>query len=197
MGGNFLSVSCCASIDANNILVIMKTGRNNIFLIGPMGAGKTSVGRYLAQYLNKEFYDSDQEIEKKTGVSLTWIYDLEGMEGFRQREKEVIDDLSKLSNIVLSTGGGCIETPDVRQILSKRGIIIYMEVSLDTQLSRLKRDKKRPLLQGENSQEALLKFWREREPIYEDIADFTVSTDKRSVRDVCNDILTWLGKEAK
>lgn len=170
----------------------MKTGRNNIFLIGPMGAGKTSVGRYLAKQLNKDFYDSDQEIEKRTGVSLTWIYDIEGLDGFRQRELTTISELSLLSNIVLSTGGGCVETSEVREILRERGIVIYMEVSLQTQLNRLKRDKKRPLLQGENPQEVLIKLWEEREPYYEDIADFTVITDDRSVRDVCDDILNWL-----
>lgn len=169
----------------------MKIGQNNIFLIGPMGAGKTSVGRYLAEQLNKDFYDSDQEIEKKMGVSLTWIYDLEGMEGFRKREMKVIDDLSGLSNIVLSTGGGCVETKEVREFLQKRGTIIYMEVSLETQLNRLKRDKRRPLLQGENPKAVLLRLWEEREPIYEDIADFIVPTDDRSPYDVCRDILTW------
>lgn len=174
----------------------MNTGRANIFLVGPMGAGKTSVGRYLAKHLNKSFYDSDQEIEKSTGVSLTWIYDLEGMEGFRQRELKAIDELSSLSNIVLSTGGGCVETPEVREFLRHRGTVIYMEVSLQTQLNRLKRDKKRPLLQGENPQDVLIKLWEEREPFYENIADFTVITDNRSVHDVCDEILSWLGEKA-
>lgn len=168
--------------------------RQNIFLVGPMGAGKTSVGRFLAKQLNKEFYDSDEEIEKKMGVSLTWIFDLEGMAGFRHREMKIIDELSSLDNIVLSTGGGCVETPEVRDMLCQRGHVIYMEVSLETQLSRLKRDKKRPLLQGENPQEVLIKLWEEREPFYENIADLTVMTDNRSVRDVCEDILIWLGK---
>lgn len=173
----------------------MKQARANIFLIGPMGAGKTSVGRYLAKQLKKDFYDSDEEIEKKTGVNLAWIFDLEGMQGYRLREMAVIDELSALSNIVLSTGGGCVETPEVREFLHKRGTVIYMEVSLKTQLNRLKRDKKRPLLQGENPQDVLIKLWEEREPYYEKIADFTVATDNRSVRDVCDDILTWLGKK--
>lgn len=159
-----------------------------------MGAGKTSVGRFLAKQLNLDFYDSDEEIEKKTGVSLNWIFDLEGLGGFRERERKAIDDLSQLKNIVLSTGGGCVETPEVRDCLSHRGIVIYMEVSLETQLGRLKRDKKRPLLQGENPQEVLIKLWEEREPYYENIADFTVITDDRSVKDVCQDILTWLGE---
>lgn len=170
----------------------MKTGNNNIFLIGPMGAGKTSVGRSLARELNKFFYDSDEEIVKKTGVSLSWIYDIEGLEGFRQREMKIIDELSSLSNIVLSTGGDCIETPEVREFLRQRGKVIYMEVSLETQLGRLKRDKKRPLLQGEDPQAVLIKLWEEREPLYENVADLTVATDARSVRDVCDDILNWL-----
>ena len=171
--------------------------RTNIFLIGPMGAGKTSAGRFLAKQLGKDFYDSDEEMEKRMGVSLTWIYDLEGMDGFRQREMRLIDELSRLSNIVLSTGGGCVETPEVRDFLRQRGTVIYMEVTLETQLARLKRDKKRPLLQGDNPQEVLIKLWEEREPIYEEIADFTVMTDDRSVRDVSNDILNWLEKNLR
>jgi len=169
-----------------------KTGHANIFLIGPMGAGKTSVGRYLAKHLDKAFYDTDLEMEKITGVNLTWIYDLEGLAGFRQREMKVIDEFSSLSNIVLSTGGGCVETPEVREFLKKRGTVIYMEVSLETQLKRLKRDKKRPLLQGDNPREVLIRLWEQREPWYENIADFTVVTDNRSVHDVCEEILSWL-----
>lgn len=173
----------------------MKSIKSNIFLVGPMGAGKTSVARALARHLNKSCYDSDEEIENKTGVSLSWIFDLEGMVGYRQREMRVIDELSKLDNIVLSTGGGCIETPEVRGILKQRGIVIYMEVTLETQLKRLKRDKRRPMLQGENPQEVLISLWEEREPIYEDVADFAVITDSRSVNDVCDDILRWLNDQ--
>jgi shikimate kinase len=157
-----------------------------------MGAGKTSVGRYLARQLNKTFYDTDEEIEKKTGVNLHWVFDLEGEAGYRTRELAVIEEFSLLSNIVLSTGGDCVETPRVRECLRQRGTVVYMEVSLETQLARLKRDKKRPMLQGENPQEVLIKLWEEREPFYEQIADFTVLTDQRSVADVCNEILSWL-----
>jgi shikimate kinase len=173
----------------------MKMNRNNIFLIGPMGAGKTSVGRLLAKQLDKNFYDSDEEIEKKIGVNLNWLFDLEGMNGYRLREKNTINALSHLSNIVLSTGGGCVETQEVREYLQQRGTVIYMKVSLQTQLKRLKRDKKRPLLQGENPEEVLINLWKEREPWYENIADFTVMTDNRSVHDVSHDILTWLFHE--
>jgi shikimate kinase len=164
----------------------------NIFLIGPMGAGKTSVGRFLAKQLDKDFYDSDEEIEKQTGVSLSWIFDLEGEEGFRQREMKVISELARLTNVVLSTGGGCVKTPGVRECLRGKGIVIYMQVSLTTQLNRLKRDKKRPLLQKGNLQDVLAKLWAEREVYCQQLADLTVLTDDRSVRDVCNDILFWL-----
>ena len=170
----------------------MKDARHNLFLVGPMGAGKTSVARYLARELHKDFYDSDEEIENKMGASISWIFDLEGMAGFRQREARVIEELSLLNNVVISTGGGCVETPEVREALSKRGVVIYMEVSLATQLQRLKKDKRRPQLQGQNPQEVLIKLWEEREPIYEGIADLVVKTDCRSVRDVCTDILNWL-----
>lgn len=172
----------------------MNINRENIFLVGPMGAGKTSVGRFLAKQLNKDFYDSDEEIEKKIGVSLSWLFDLEGMNGYRLRELKVIDELSQLSSIVLSTGGGCVETRGVRDCLKNRGIVIYMKVSLQTQLNRLKRDKKRPLLQGDDPQAVLIRLWEEREPLYEDIADLIVGTDNCSVREVCDQIITWLGK---
>ncbi len=172
----------------------MKTTSQNIFLIGPMGAGKTSVGRYLAKQLNKTFYDSDAEIEKRMGVNLSWIFDLEGMEGYRQRELKMIEELSTEKEIVLSTGGGCVEVPEIQELLKARGVIIYMEVSLETQLKRLKRDKKRPLLQGENPEAVLIQLWEEREPIYEGIAHFTVLTDDRSIYDVGDDILKWLAE---
>lgn len=170
----------------------MTTGKSNIFLVGPMGAGKTSASRALAKQLKKDFYDSDAEIENKTGVSLSWVFDLEGMQGYRQREKLVIDELSQMQDIVLSTGGGCVETPKVCEYLQSRGVVVYMKLSLETQLKRLKRDKRRPVLQGDNPKEVLIRLWEEREPKYEEIADLTVDTDTRSVREVCSEIVRWL-----
>jgi len=171
----------------------MKNAKSgNVFLIGPMGAGKTSVGRYLAKKMGKTFYDSDEEIEKRTGVDLHWIVDLEGMQGYRLRELAVLDDLSKLNNIVLSTGGGCVETPEVREILQTRGTIVYMEVALPTQVKRLKHDKKRPILQKQDREMVLTQLWEDREPYYEEIADFVILTDEQSVQEVVNIIVNWL-----
>ncbi len=164
----------------------------NLFLVGPMGAGKTSVGRALAHALGKPFYDSDQMLEKQLGATLSWIYDLEGLAGYRQREATLIDELTQQGPMVLSTGGDCIEVPAIRDCLVERGLVIYMAVSLETQIKRLKRDRRRPQLQGEDPVTVLIKLWEEREPLYERIADFTVATDERSVRSVRDEVLAWL-----
>lgn len=164
----------------------------NIFLVGSMGAGKTSVGKFLAKSLNKKFLDSDSEIEKSTGVSLSWIFDIEGEKGFRERERKKIAELVQLNNIVLATGGGCVETSGVPESLRQHGLIIYLHVELPTQLRRLKKDKRRPQLQVDNPEMVLLDLWDKREACYENLADFQVLTDSRSVQDVCSDILRWL-----
>lgn len=169
----------------------------NIFLVGAMGAGKTSVGKSLAKALNKKFLDSDTEIEKAMGVSLSWIFDIEGEKGFRDREMKKIAELVQLKNIVLATGGGCVETLGVPDILQQNGIIIYLHVELPTQLRRLKRDRRRPQLQVDNPERVLLELWDKREACYENLADFQVLTDSRSVQDVCADILRWLERHAK
>jgi len=166
--------------------------QKSIFLVGPMGAGKTTVGKFLARRLSMHFHDSDDEIERKTGASLSWIFDIEGLGGYRNRELKVIEELSKMKDVVVSTGGGCVETPEVRECLHKRGIVVYMEVSLETQLRRLKHDKRRPLLQGDDREDVLVKLWEKREPYYEEIADFTVNTDTCSIQEVCSQILAWL-----
>jgi shikimate kinase len=165
---------------------------NNIYLVGPMGAGKSSVGRYLAKQLCRVFYDSDEEVEKRTGVDLGWICDKEGEDGFRKREAVVIEDLAKRTNIVLATGGGTIMTPENRDILKERGTVIYLEVTLAYQQNRVINDSRRPLLQVENRDEVLVQLREERAPYYAAIADFKVLTDNRSVRAVADDILAWL-----
>ncbi|HSW93167.1 MAG TPA: shikimate kinase AroK [Gammaproteobacteria bacterium] len=164
----------------------------NIFLVGPMGAGKSSVGRYLAAQLNMDFFDTDEEIEKRTGVDIGWIHDVEGEPGFQKREEAVVAELANLSNIILATGGGTILSPEVRTILRSKGVVIYLEVSLRYQGPRTINDSRRPLLRVQNRQEILEKLQGERESLYEEVADFRVLTDKRNVRTVADEIIHWL-----
>src|SRR5438270_798093 len=118
----------------------MKAKNKNIFLVGPMGAGKSSVGKSLAKQLGLDFYDTDEEIEVRTGVDLAWIFDLEGEEGFRRREAAVVADLTKLSGVVLATGGGTVMTPENRTLLTARGAIVYLDVTLEHQHTRVVND---------------------------------------------------------
>lgn len=166
--------------------------KNNIFLIGPMGAGKSSVGKYLAQQLDRDFYDTDEEIENRTGVEIGWIFDLEGEDGFRNRETMVIKELACLPNIILATGGGSILEEVNRTILKTHGIVIYLEVSLEYQYHRTLNDSRRPLLRVKNRREILEKIYDERTPLYQSIADYRILTDKRGIRDVADDIVKWL-----
>lgn len=170
----------------------MKTRNQNIFLIGPMGAGKSSVGKYLATQLGLIFHDTDEEIEKRTGVDIGWIFDVEGEAGFRRREEQVVEALSQSAGIVLATGGGTILSPLCRQLLSQNGIVIYLEVSLQYQKNRTVNDSRRPMLRVKDRQAVLDKLQLEREPLYQEIADFRVLTDQRNVRAVTDDIIHWL-----
>ncbi len=165
----------------------------NIFLVGPMGAGKSSVGKYLASRLDMAFYDTDEEVEKRTGVDIGWIFDVEGEEGFRRREESVVEELiANAAGIVLATGGGTIISPRSRQLLTASGIVVYLEVSLRFQKNRTVNDARRPILRVQNRDEILEKLQQEREPLYEEIADFRVSTDQRNVRTVAEDIINWM-----
>ena len=166
--------------------------QENIFLIGPMGAGKSSVGKFLAKQLGLIFYDTDEEIEKRTGVTLGWIFDIEGENGFRKREAAVVEQVTRLRPIVLATGGGTVIEPENQRLLAERGRIVYLEVSLENQEPRVINEIRRPLLQVPNRQEVLQQLQSEREPIYKALANFTVKTDNRSVKAVSDDIITWL-----
>jgi shikimate kinase len=166
--------------------------QNNIFLIGPMGAGKSSVGKYLAQRLNKTFLDTDEQIEVRTGVDIGWIFDLEGEEGFHKRETEVLDELTQKTNVVIATGGGSILSEKNRLMLSSRGTVIYLDISLNFQHGRTVNESRRPILRVANRKEVLEKIYYERNPLYESIADWRVSTDKRSIHSIAEAILQWL-----
>jgi len=164
----------------------------NLFLVGPMGAGKSAVGRQLARTLHLDFVDSDEEIESRTGVDIPFIFEKEGEAGFRKREAAVIGDLSLQEGIVLATGGGAILDPQNRNHLGARGFVIYLHTSVDQQLSRTRKGRDRPLLQTDDPRAVLEALMAIREPLYREIADMTVDTDSRKVRDVVNEVLDRL-----
>ncbi|MEW6991880.1 shikimate kinase AroK [Colwelliaceae bacterium 6441] len=167
--------------------------KRNIFLVGPMGAGKSTIGRELADKLHLDFFDSDQEIERRTGADIAWVFDLEGEEGFRKREETVIEDLSEKQGIVLATGGGSVISDIVRNRLSARGIVVYLETTIDKQVARTQRDRRRPLLQtSEEPRTVLENLAVERNPLYEEIADVIVQTDDQSAKVVANKIVERL-----
>lgn len=168
------------------------TGQENIFLIGPMGAGKSTIGRQLARQLRLEFHDSDHEIERRTGVDIPLIFELEGEAGFRKRESAMIDELTRLEGIVLATGGGAILDPHNRTHLAERGRVIYLHASVDQQLSRTRRDRNRPLLQTDDPRRRLEELMAVREPLYRETADRVINTDSKRVRDVVHEILGLL-----
>ena len=167
--------------------------KRNIFLVGPMGAGKSTIGRHLADELHLDFFDSDLEIERRTGADIAWIFDLEGEDGFRAREENVINDLTDKQGIVLATGGGSIVTKAVRNRLSARGIVVYLQTTIDKQVARTQRDKRRPLLQNEDPEQVLRDLAEMRNPLYEEVADYIVDTDDQSARAVANQIISKIG----
>ena len=164
----------------------------NVFLIGPMGAGKSAVGRQLARLLHLDFMDSDEEIESRTGVDIPFIFEKEGEEGFRKREAKVIDDLTQRDGVVLATGGGAIVEPQNRSHLGARGFVIYLHTTVDQQLARTRKGRDRPLLDNDDPRAVLEALMAAREPMYREIADLTIETDGRKVRAVANEILERL-----
>jgi len=169
--------------------------KNNIYLVGPMAAGKSTVGRLLAKRLNKTFYDTDVEVTECTGVEIALIFELEGEEGFRQRETETLKKLSALEGAVVATGGGLVLREENRAILQETGKTIYLQCSVDQQLRRTKHDTKRPLLQVANPRAKLEQLMKERAPIYESVADIKISTNKTNSKRVINGILDKLNNK--
>ena len=149
-----------------------------------MGSGKTSIGRRLARAIHSEFFDTDQEIEKKTGATIPLVFEIEGEPGFRKRESEVLDELTKYSDIVLATGGGAVLDSFNRKLLTDRGIVVYLKAGINPLLKRTSRDNKRPLLNCDNPREKMEQLLAERGPLYEEVADITVDTDRHSMKKV-------------
>ena len=164
----------------------------NLFLIGPMGAGKSTIGRLLAQELLLSFVDSDKEIEARAGANIPWIFDVEGESGFRKREVGVIDELTQETDIVLATGGGAILDSENRRRLQSRGTVIYLHASLQQQAERTAKDRNRPLLQTGNPSKVLAELMQNRDPLYKDCCDLLVHTDGRRPKSVARDIIRQL-----
>lgn len=160
----------------------------NIILVGPMGVGKTTIGSHLARKLKYDFVDSDTEIEKRTGASISLIFDIEGEEGFRKREAQMISELTERRHIVLSTGGGSVLDETSRQNIRSRGFVVYLKASVDILYERLKKSRNRPLMETEDKLKVIEDLLAEREPLYLAVADITIATDGRSAQDVAREI---------
>lgn len=165
---------------------------DNIFLVGLMGAGKTTVGKLLAKHLHKTFYDSDHEIERRTGVNIPTIFDIEGEDGFRNREVGMIDELSQLRDVVLATGGGAILREETRANLKSRGKVIYLRASIDDLWLRTRHDRNRPLLQTNDPKAKLTQLFELRDPLYREVAHIIIDTSKQSVQTLVHALETKL-----
>ncbi|ABC32619.1 Shikimate kinase [Hahella chejuensis KCTC 2396] len=175
-----------------SIWTVRVKAKKNVVLVGPMGTGKTTIGKLLAKELQFEFVDSDREIEARCGADIPWIFDVEGEVGFRGREKSVIADLSQRDAVVIATGGGAVVDPDNQIALKENGFIVYLHTSVEQQYQRTRKDRKRPLLRSEDPLSVLKKLMSVREPIYRSIADLIISTDSKRPKGVVRDIVKTL-----
>jgi len=160
----------------------------NVYLVGPMGVGKSTIGRLLATELSLSFHDSDRVIEERTGADIPWIFDMEGESGFRDRETNVLADLAQEKNLVIATGGGIITRPENRDIMKASGFVCYLTASIEQLVERTSRDKKRPLLQVDNPRQKIIELLEFRHPLYSEAADFIINTDRRSPKSVAAEI---------
>jgi|TARA_Y100001949_G_scaffold72217_1_gene61312 shikimate kinase len=166
--------------------------KGNYFLIGPMGAGKTSVGRHLAELIKLDFVDSDTEIEARTGVDIAYIFEKEGEEGFRRREKKIIDEISSREGVVLATGGGVIMDAENRKNLSSRGYVIYLYTNVKKQVERVKKGRERPLLTNKDPEKILKDLMEVRDPLYREIAECVITTNGRHINSIAKEIFDTL-----
>ncbi|MEZ5561008.1 MAG: shikimate kinase AroK [Pseudomonadales bacterium] len=172
-------------------------GRANIFLVGLMAVGKSTVGRLLADQLDFEFFDSDHVIEERSGAPVAWIFDVEGEQGFRDREEAVLDELTQKEGIVLATGGGAVLRPENRTRLASRGVVVLLDSPLDRLVERTRRDRKRPLLAQGAPRAILERLQRERGPLYEEIADYTFVTDRKGPKALATQIVERLREDGR
>ncbi len=168
----------------------------NVFLVGPMGVGKSTIGRQLAKSLKYSFFDSDHEIEKSTGASIPWIFEMEGEEGFRTREQKVITELTKLNNIVLATGGGSILAKKNRQALRLYGHVVYLVAPHEQLLKRTAKDKTRPLLRTNDLLHQTIKLLKQREPLYRSVTNIILQAGGQSIQSTVSNVIKFLEKQA-
>jgi len=178
----------CVLYSFLGLLVFSMSFCKSIFLVGPMGAGKTTIGKLLSAELGWEFVDSDHYIEERCGANIPWIFDMEGEAGFRDREAQAIDSLTVLPDIVLATGGGAVLRDANRRFLHERGIVVYLCTSIEQQLVRTARDRNRPLLQTDNPEAVLRSLFEMRDPLYKEAAHIVLKTDQRNPKWVVNEI---------
>ena len=167
----------------------------NLILIGPMGSGKTTVGKQLAKRTRMDFVDSDHIIEDRCGVSISTIFDIEGEDGFRKRETKILSELCERTGIVLATGGGAITVEESRILLRKSGFVIYLKTAIETQLARTKKNNNRPLLENVDAERRLTELMEERGVLYEQEADLIVTSGERIVSKVVDEIMSALDKQ--
>ena len=162
----------------------------SIFIVGPMGAGKTTVGKILAKELGADFRDSDAELVSRTGADVGWILEIEGKEGFRNREIQVLEELTKLPNTVIATGAGCVTDPKIRKLLAARGVVIYLDTPLKVQHERVRADESRPLFKkGTDIMAELEKIHKERDVYYREVSDWVISTANMTSKGIVKEIL--------
>jgi shikimate kinase len=162
---------------------------HNIYLVGPMGAGKSTIGRHLAELSGKKFRDADQEIENRTGASIPLIFEIEGEAGFRTREAAMLEELTSTRDTVLATGGGAVLSEDNRRILSENGFVVYLHANIDILHERTRRDRNRPLLNDGDRRQKLEEIMTVRDPLYREVADLVIETDKRPAKTVAKNII--------
>ncbi len=161
-----------------------------------MGAGKSTIGKYLAQQLKLQFFDTDTEIEERTGADIPWIFDVEGEQGFRDREQQVVEEMTQQDDVVLATGGGVVLRPENRRALAARGYVVYLYATVDEQVRRTRRDRRRPLLQQGDPEQVLRELMAVRDPLYREIADHIIETDGCSPRTVAQRLVRELQSHA-
>jgi shikimate kinase len=162
---------------------------HRVFLVGPMGAGKTTIGKFLAQQLNLQFADTDTEIESRTGADIPWIFDVEGEQGFRDREQQAVEEMTLWDSVLLATGGGVVMRTENRRALAARGFVVYLHATVEEQIRRTHRDRRRPLLQTDDPEQVLRDLMAIRDPLYREIADHVIDTDGCSPRTVAQKLV--------